>query len=74
MNLPAHLIHGQLKMDIFSELNAGGITIVMVTHEPDVARRTSSVLFGFATAGHPTLPQQTLVSGSFLEHRFGTKQ
>ena len=32
-------------MDIFSELNAGGITIVMVTHEPDVARQTGRIVW-----------------------------
>ncbi len=32
-------------MDIFSELNATGITIVMVTHESDVARQTCRVVW-----------------------------
>ena len=35
----------QEVMDIFSELNASGITIVMVTHEPDVARQTRRVVW-----------------------------
>src|SRR4028119_576500 len=35
----------QEVMDIFSELNAGGITIVMVTHEPDVARQTGRIVW-----------------------------
>ncbi len=35
----------QEVMDIFSELNDGGITIVMVTHEPDVARRTRRIVW-----------------------------
>ena len=35
----------QEVMDIFSELNAGGITIVMVTHEPDVARQTQRIVW-----------------------------
>jgi putative ABC transport system ATP-binding protein len=32
-------------MDIFSELNASGITVVMVTHEPDVARQTQRIVW-----------------------------
>lgn len=32
-------------MDIFGELNASGITIVMVTHEPDVARQTGRIVW-----------------------------
>lgn len=32
-------------IEIFSELNASGITIIMVTHEPDVARRTRRVIW-----------------------------
>lgn len=35
----------QEVMDIFSELNASGITIVMVTHEPDVARQTGRIVW-----------------------------
>lgn len=35
----------QEVMDIFSELNAGGITIVMVTHELDVARQTGRIVW-----------------------------
>ena len=31
----------QEVLDIFTELNTTGITVVMVTHEPDVARQTS---------------------------------
>ena len=34
----------QEVMDIFEELNVGGITIVMVTHEPEVACRTQRVV------------------------------
>jgi putative ABC transport system ATP-binding protein len=34
----------QEVMDIFRELNASGITIIMVTHEPDVARQTQRVV------------------------------
>lgn len=35
----------QEVMDIFSELNASGITIVMVTHEADVARQTQRIVW-----------------------------
>lgn len=35
----------QEVIDIFSELNASGITIVMVTHEPDVARCTKRIVW-----------------------------
>ena len=35
----------QEVMDIFSELNASGITIVMVTHEPEVARQTQRIVW-----------------------------
>ncbi|MBW4638546.1 MAG: ABC transporter ATP-binding protein [Gloeocapsa sp. UFS-A4-WI-NPMV-4B04] len=35
----------QEVMDIFRELNASGITIVMVTHEPDVARQTGRIVW-----------------------------
>ncbi|NER84307.1 MAG: ATP-binding cassette domain-containing protein [Leptolyngbya sp. SIO1D8] len=32
-------------LTIFSELNATGITVVMVTHEPDVARLTRRIVW-----------------------------
>ncbi len=35
----------QEVMDIFTELNATGITIVMVTHESDVARQTRRIVW-----------------------------
>ena len=35
----------QEVLDIFSELNASGITVVMVTHEPDVARQTRRIVW-----------------------------
>lgn len=35
----------QEVLDIFTELNATGITVVMVTHEPEVARQTKRVVW-----------------------------
>ncbi|MUG98389.1 ATP-binding cassette domain-containing protein [Scytonema sp. UIC 10036] len=35
----------QEVLDIFGELNASGITVVMVTHEPDVARQTKRIVW-----------------------------
>jgi putative ABC transport system ATP-binding protein len=35
----------QEVLDIFSELNASGITVVMVTHEPEVARKTQRIIW-----------------------------
>lgn len=35
----------QEVMDIFTELNDSGITVVMVTHEPEVARQTRRVVW-----------------------------
>lgn len=35
----------QEVLNIFGELNAAGITIVMVTHEPDVARQTGRIVW-----------------------------
>ncbi len=32
-------------MDIFTELNDQGITVVLVTHEPDVAKRTHRIVY-----------------------------
>ncbi len=32
-------------MDLFGELNSGGITVVMVTHEADVARNTQRIIW-----------------------------
>lgn len=32
-------------LNIFTELNASGMTVVMVTHEPDVARRTRRIIW-----------------------------
>lgn len=35
----------QEVMDIFTELNQSGITVVMVTHEPEVARQTHRIVW-----------------------------
>ncbi len=35
----------QEVLDIFSELNASGITVIMVTHEPEVARQTHRIVW-----------------------------
>lgn len=35
----------QEVMDIFTEMNNSGMTVVMVTHEPDVARQTKRVVW-----------------------------
>ncbi len=35
----------QEVLNIFGELNASGITVVMVTHEPDVARQTRRIVW-----------------------------
>ncbi len=35
----------QEVLDIFGELNASGITVVMVTHEPEVARQTERIVW-----------------------------
>lgn len=35
----------QEVLDIFTELNSSGITVVMVSHEPDVARQTHRIIW-----------------------------
>ncbi|MBD2250568.1 ABC transporter ATP-binding protein [Nostoc parmelioides FACHB-3921] len=35
----------QEVLDIFTELNSDGITVVMVTHEPEVARQTKRIVW-----------------------------
>ncbi len=53
-------------MDIFGELNASGITIVMVTHEPDVARQTQRIVWfrdGEVVHSHLTPADIGLVAG-----------
>ena len=32
-------------MNIFTQLNATGMTVVMVTHEPEVARQTKRIVW-----------------------------
>ncbi|HIK29614.1 MAG: ABC transporter ATP-binding protein [Oscillatoriaceae bacterium SKW80] len=53
-------------IDIFSQLNACGITIIMVTHEPDVARRTRRVIwFRDGRVIHSHLAPEELGRGVF---------
>ncbi len=48
-------------MNIFTELNASGMTVVMVTHEPDVARRTQRIVwFRDGKILHPHLTPEDL--------------
>jgi putative ABC transport system ATP-binding protein len=35
----------QEVLDIFTELNSSGITVVMVTHEPEVAKQTKRIVW-----------------------------
>ncbi len=35
----------QEVLDIFTELNSTGITVVMVTHEPEVASQTARIVW-----------------------------
>ncbi len=54
-------------MDIFTELNASGITVVMVTHEPDVARLTKRIVWfrdGEVIHSHLTPEEMTTVAVS----------
>lgn len=51
----------QEVMDIFQELNAAGITIIMVTHEPEVAYRTQRiVMFRDGAVVNPHMRPQDL--------------
>lgn len=50
-------------IDIFSALNKSGITVVMVTHEPDVARLTNRVIwFCDGEVVNPNLAPENLTS------------
>ncbi|MEM7726746.1 MAG: ABC transporter ATP-binding protein [Cyanobacteria bacterium P01_A01_bin.45] len=51
----------QEVLDIFSELNAAGITVVMVTHESEVARQTQRIVwFRDGEILHPNLTPDDL--------------
>jgi putative ABC transport system ATP-binding protein len=55
----------QEVMDIFTELNASGITVVMVTHEPEVARQTKRIVwFRDGQVVHPHLTPEDLHEAS----------
>jgi putative ABC transport system ATP-binding protein len=57
----------QEVMDIFTELNVGGITVVLVTHEPEVARLTRRIVWfrdGEVVHSHLTPEEMTQVAVS----------
>lgn len=57
----------QEVMDIFTELNTGGITVVLVTHEPEVARLTKRIVWfrdGEVVHSHLTPEEMTQVAVS----------
>ncbi len=57
----------QEVMDIFTELNDSGITVVMVTHEPEVARLTKRIVWfrdGEVMHSHLTPEEMTKVAVS----------
>jgi putative ABC transport system ATP-binding protein len=59
-------------MAIFQRLNAGGMTILMVTHEPDIARyarRTVTMRDGRIAADEPVPREQRLVAAGFQPAR-----
>lgn len=56
----------QEVLDIFTELNSTGITVVMVTHEPEVARQTQRIVWfrdGEVIHSNLTADDLSVVSG-----------
>ena len=56
----------QEVLDIFTELNSTGITVVMVTHEPEVARQTQRIVWfrdGEVVHSNLTADDLSVVSG-----------
>ncbi len=56
----------QEVLDIFTELNSTGITVVMVTHEPEVARQTRRIVWfrdGEVVHSNLTADDLSVVSG-----------
>ena len=50
-------------MDLFAELNEDGVTVIMITHEPDVAKCAKRVMF--IRDGHLLTREEFQASGSF---------
>ncbi|WP_427159950.1 ABC transporter ATP-binding protein [Aliinostoc sp. HNIBRCY26] len=58
----------QEVLDIFTELNQSGITVVMVTHEPEVARQTRRIVwFRDGQVVHSHLTPEDLQESQFAE-------
>ncbi|AUT03081.1 ABC transporter [Nostoc sp. CENA543] len=58
----------QEVLDIFTELNQSGITVVMVTHEPEVARQTRRIVwFRDGQVVHSHLTPENLQESQFAE-------
>ncbi|GGA01542.1 ABC transporter ATP-binding protein [Okeania sp. KiyG1] len=59
----------QEVLDIFTELNASGITVVMVTHEPEVAKQTKRVVwFSDGKVVNSNLNPEDLHTSSYFEN------